>query len=146
MRKQILIAAAVLSLAGVAGGGAVAMAQNAAPPPAAGPEAPPPPPGGPHEHGGWHHHGPMDRRMGERPFMPGTFSLFYHQGDKQLSQADVQQIAQAILLWNGQHGWKVADVQTAPDHSVNFSYTAPDGTVIAKFSMDQQTGRITRTG
>jgi hypothetical protein len=29
---------------------------------------------------------------------------------------------------------------------VNFAYVAPDGTVIAKFAINQDTGRITRTG
>lgn len=148
MRKHILIAATALSLVGAAGGG-IALAQNAGPPPPgsdAGP--PPPPPPEPARGPGmwWHHHGPMMHRWGERPFMPGTFSLFYHQQNKQLSQADVQAIAQAILLWNGQHTWKVANVQDTGDHEIGFSYTAPDGTLIARFTMNQQTGRITRVG
>ncbi len=80
------------------------------------------------------------------PFAPGTFGLFYRQPDKQLSAADVQEIAQAILLMNGEHDWKVTQVQPGPDHQVSFAFATADGTVIAKFAMDQATGRISRTG
>ncbi len=79
-------------------------------------------------------------------FLPGTFALFAPQPDKHLSPADVQEIAQAILLWNGNHDWKVAQVQPGENHRVTFAYAAPDGTVIAKFAINQDTGRITRVG
>lgn len=84
--------------------------------------------------------------MMHRPFMPGTFALFYRQADKQLTTADVSTIAQAILLWHGNHIWKVANVGPGPDGTIQWAYTAPDGTVIARFDMDPHTGYITRIG
>ncbi len=101
--------------------------------------------------GWWHHrggHGPerADWHRRAMPFEPGTFALFAHQADKHLTTADVQTIAQGILLMNGQHDWKVGQVEAGANHQVTFAYTAPDGTVIAKFSIDQQTGRISRVG
>ncbi len=162
MRKTMLVAAA-LSLAGAAASGTAALAQNASqtPPPSATAPSdtdaqPTPQPRGPHEMrmGWWHRHhgerGPGERGPGERgrgmPFAPGTFGLFAPQPDKHLSPADVQQIAQAILLWNGNHDWKVAQVQPGQDHQVTFAYATSDGTMIAKFAIDQDTGRITRVG
>ena len=55
---------------------------------------------------------------------------------ERLSPADVQKIAEALLLWNGNHVWKVTDVAERPDNTVGFSYAAGDGTVIARFSVD----------
>ena len=43
-----------------------------------------------------------------------TFALIYRQQDRQLGPPDVQKIAEAFLLWNGNHSWKVIDV--AADH------------------------------
>ncbi len=155
MRKPLLVAAA-LSLAGATG--TAALAQNAAQVPSPSTQAQSDTdnqsnaqPRGPHEMrmGWWHHHhgerGPGERGR-EMPFMPGTFGLFAPQPDKHLSPTDVQQIAQAILLWNGNHDWKVAQVQPGQNHEVNFSYVTPDGTTIAKFAINQDTGRITRVG
>ena len=157
MRKPLFLAAA-LSLAAAAAGGTAAVAQNAGPAPSPGVQAPAgtdtqsaaPQPRGPHEMrmGWWHHHHPggFGERGREAPFAPGTFGLFAPRADKNLSPADVQQIAQAILLWNGNHDWKVAQVQPGQNHEVNFSYVTPDGTTIAKFAINQDTGRITRVG
>lgn len=129
MRKSVLGMLAALSLAGAA---TTAYAQPA-PPPA--------------HHESWMRPGEWRERMMEhRPFVPGTFALFYRQADKQLTTADVGTIAQAILLWHGNHTWKVADIGPGPDGSVQWAYTAPDGTVIARFGMDPHTGRITRIG
>ncbi len=50
------------------------------------------------------------------------------------------------MLWNGEHDWKVTQVQSGQDNQVTFAYAAPDGTVIAKFAINQQTGRISRVG
>lgn len=79
-------------------------------------------------------------------FAPGTFGLFYPIIDKHLSPADVQQIAQALLLWQGNHSWKVADVQQAPGGEVSFAFATPEGSVIARFEVNQATGRIARVG
>lgn len=149
MKKPLLIAAA-LSLA--AAGGTAALAQNAAPQVTTDNAVAPAPqhPGG-HEMGmrwGHHHHGEHDRGKHRRPMMftPGTFALFAPQPDKHLTPADVQQIAQAILLWNGNHDWKVSQVQPGQNHQVTFAYTSQDGTTIAKFAINQDTGRIARVG
>ena len=147
MRKTILAAAAVLLM----GGGLAAIAQ-----PAPGG----PPPGGPDHrlvdgpgHGpreGWmRHHGMMGRmhhQMDEHPFDPRTFALVYRQADRQLAPADVQKIAEAFLLWNGNHSWKVVDVAPAGDNAIGFAIATPEGSVIARFTMDPHTGRVTRTG
>ena len=58
--------------------------------------------GGPHPGGrGWHHHGFHHAR---------TFGLLYHSDDRQLTVPEVQKIAEAFLLWNGNHTWKVTKV------------------------------------
>ena len=153
--RKILLAAAVSSLAAVGG---AAFAQNASQAPAPGAETqsetvpqPGAQPRGPHEmRMGWWHHRHGGHGLGERgremPFAPGTFGLFAPQPDKHLSPADVQQIAQAILLWNGNHEWKVAQVQPGQDHQVTFAYVTQDGATVAKFTVNQDTGRITRVG
>lgn len=152
MRKSILAAIAAISLAGGAGGAVMAIAQPA---PQLAPQlapAGPPAPGGPgpmgwmQERMGWmHHHGreEMERRM---PFAPGTFALFARKDDRQLTPSDVQTIAQALLVWHGNHTWKVTDIAPGQDGSVRFTYAAPDGTVIAQFAVDTKTGRISRVG
>jgi hypothetical protein len=122
--------------------------------PPAQPSAQPPggfPPGGP---GDRMHPGPMGWEM--RPGMHGpwermrhmaqTWGLFFTQKDKNLSDSDVQTLATAILLMHGNHSWKVADVADAADGSVTFAYTTSDGSVVARFSMDRHTGRLTRIG
>ena len=138
MRKPLLAALAALSLLGTA---ATASAQPASPP---GEGTPPPQP---HHEPGMHGPGEWrERMMMHRPFMPGTFALFYRQADKQLTSADISTIAQAILLWHGNHTWKVTGVGPGPDGTIQWTYTAPDGTVIAKFDMDPHTGYVTRIG
>jgi hypothetical protein len=139
MRTPVLATLAALCLAGPA---TIAYAQPA-PPPGPGGASPPPP-----YHEAWMRgSGEWRQRMMEhRPFAPGTFALFYRQADKQLTSADVGTIAQAILLWHGNHTWKVADVGTGPDGTLQWAYTAPDGTVIARFGMDPHTGHISRLG
>jgi hypothetical protein len=148
MRKPILASITALTLAGAVV--APALAQPAPPPPAggpgpaeAGPEVGHPPRGLMGRGPMWEHWRAMQR---ERPFAPGTFSLFDRRADKHLSAADVQQIAQALLLWNGNHEWKVVDVQEAPNHEVSFAYATVGGSVIARFQMNRDTGRITRVG
>ena len=61
-----------------------------------------------------------------------------------MTPADVQKIAEAFLLWNGNHTWKVIDVAPTPDGAIGFSLATQDGSVIAKFTMDPHSGRIRR--
>ena len=42
-------------------------------------------------------------------------------GDRKLTPPDVQKIAEAFLLWNGNHSWKVIDVAPAPDGTIGFA-------------------------
>ena len=74
-----------------------------------------------------------------------TWGLFHRPADLALSPADVQTIAEAILLRNGEHDWKVGDVTANADHTVSFAFVTAHGDVIAQFVMDTQNGRISRT-
>ena len=76
----------------------------------------------------------------------GPFALIYRPEDRQLTPADVQKIAEAVLLWNGNRTWKVTEVAEAPDNTVAFAFATQDGSVVARFKMDRKTGRVTRTG
>ncbi len=71
------------------------------------------------------------------------FALIYPAADRNLSGADVQKIAEAFLLFNGNHSWKVTEVTEEPDR-VLFTLTAADGGAIAHFAMDRHTGRPQR--
>jgi hypothetical protein len=153
MRRSALAIVATVSLGGLFAANLFAHAgAQPAPPPMAGN---PPPDGGWHMgprqdgHGwgpgwaagrgpGWHRHMMMERIR--------TFALLYRPDDRHLTQADVQKIAEAFLLWNGNHTWKVTNVVAGKDNAIGFTIAAPDGTVIAKFDMDSKTGRLTRTG
>ena len=75
-----------------------------------------------------------------------TFALVYRQEDRNLTPPDVQKIAEAFLLWNGNHTWKVVDVAPTADGAIGFSLATQEGSVIARFTMDPHTGRVTRTG
>ena len=77
---------------------------------------------------------------------PQTFALIYRPADRQLTPAEVQKIAEAFLLWNGNRDWKVTQVATGPDGKVGFAFSTGDGGVIARFTMDSKTGRIQRIG
>jgi hypothetical protein len=115
---------------------------------------PPPPPGGPASWVG--PGGPGMGPGGMRPPMHGliqrihheivTWSLIYPRHDKRLSVADVQVLAQAILLSKGNHDWKVTDVASQADGSIAFAYATSDGAVIARFAIDPHSGRINRIG
>ncbi len=74
-----------------------------------------------------------------------TWSLFHRPADLGLSPSDVQTIAEAILLRNGQHDWKVGDVTQNADHTVSFAFVTAHGDVIARFTMNTSNGRIIRT-
>lgn len=157
------------ALAGALGFSGLALAQGAAEPPASPPRAMPAPVG-PMRGPGPGMYGPgigmgmgpsmMDHRRGEPhrwmdeegegarrgAFMRHikTWSLFGHRGDLALSPSDVQTIAEAILLRHGEHKWKVGDVTPNADHTVSFAFVTEHGDVIARFTMDTMTGRITR--
>ncbi|HET6238610.1 MAG TPA: hypothetical protein VFE41_27180 [Acetobacteraceae bacterium] len=144
MRRSVLAVVATVSLGGLVAANLFAHAgAQPAPPPMAGN---PPPDGGwrtgPRHAGpgwgpGWHRHA-MERMR--------TFALLYRPDDRHLTPADVQKIAEAFLLWNGNHTWKVTNVAAGKDNAISFTIAAPDGTVIAIFDMDGKTGRVTRTG
>jgi hypothetical protein len=135
MRQTILAAAAAFVVGGVATGAVLSQAQPAPPAAVADGQAQQTP-GPPHHWMGW-------RRM-----HPGlrNFALIYRQSDRQLDSADVRKIAEAFLLWNGNHAWKVTDVAATADGPIGFSLTTPEGSVVARFTMDPHTARITRVG
>ena len=87
---------------------------------------------GQQRHGGWM------RRMRE-------FALIYPASDRNLSGPDVQKIAEAFLLFNGNHSWKVTEVAEEPSR-VTFAFATPEGGVIARFAMDRHTARPERLG
>ena len=77
------------------------------------------------------------------------FGLFFHPADKQLTPAEVQKIAEAFLLWQGNRDWKVAQVAARPRRQDRLRLRHADGGVIARFTMDSRTGphrthRLTR--
>jgi hypothetical protein len=130
-----------------------------APPPAVAPEPGAPPQGGPM--GGMPRPpGPDGMGWGDRPDMrpdmqggmwrmhqmEQTWGLFFNQRDKNLSNGDVQVLAQAILLVHGNHAWKVIAVSDAADGQATFAYATADGSVIARFEIDRHSGRIVRIG
>lgn len=138
MRNSIVAAVTAFVIGGAATGALVAHAQSIPPAPVPSQEvmdAPPP-------------HAWMQRMRGPHMEGPGfgTFALVYRQQDRQLSPADVQKIAEAFLLWNGNHAWKVADVSQVSDNAIGFTLTTQEGSVIAKFTMDPHTAKVTRTG
>ena len=141
MRKSILAAAAAaLIIVGTVGGVLIAQAQPAPPPPAMG--------DGPMRHPGWMgwmRHGP-EGPEGRMHHMMRTFALIYTQQDRKLTPPDVQKIAEAFLLWHGNHTWKVVNVAPAADGSIGFSLATQEGSVIASFTMDPHSGRVDRTG
>ena len=144
MRNSTSIALALA--AAVTGGGlALAVAQPAPPPGVERPDGPPPhPPMGWMQ--GWRH-GPGPERPGtgrRGPVDPRAFALVTTAKDRGLSGADVKTIAEAFLLWHGNHGWKVTEVAETSADTVGFAYATPSGDVIARFTMDRHSGRVSR--
>jgi hypothetical protein len=145
MRRFLLAATAVISLGGLSAAVLLtqAGAQPAPPQMADGSGGPPRGPmggwrGGPHPGGpGWQHHDFHHAR---------TFALLYHPDDRQLTVPEVQKIAEAFLLWNGNRTWKVTQVAAGPDGQISFAFATSDGGVIARFTMDSKTGRVHRLG
>nr|WP_294502093.1 hypothetical protein [uncultured Rhodopila sp.] len=139
MRKLILTAAAAFVIGGISTGAMLSQAQPAPPPGAQLDGAPPPPP---RPWAGWMQH----RHPGQDGAMMRPFALVYRQADRQLAPADVQKIAEAFLLWNGNHTWKVTDVAATGAGPIGFSVTTPEGSVVAKFTIDPHTAKLQRVG
>ena len=134
MRKTILTALAVVTIGGAATGILVANAQPA-PPPATQDR--------PHWMG-WMHHD-RDGQHGQWMQRLRTFALVYPQEDRKLTPPDVQKIAEAFLLWRGNHTWKVVEVAPTADGAIGFGLATQEGSVIAHFTIDPHSGRLTRT-
>jgi len=141
MHRTILAAAAAFVIGGIGTGAVLSHAQPTAPTQQAEESSGTSEGGGWHQRMGWRH----DRhaRLGVRP---RDFALIYRQADRALSPADVQKIAEGFLLWNGNHSWKVTDVAASADGPIGFNLSTPEGSVVAKFTMDPHSGRITRVG
>ena len=142
MRRIILTAAAAFIVGGISTGAVLSQAQPAPPQQVDGT-----PPAG-HGPAAWDH---RPDQNGPHPWMHRlhalrTFGLIYRQPDRQLTPADVQKIAEGFLLWNGNHSWKVTDVAPVSDGAVAFSLSTPEGSTVAKFTMDPHSGKITRVG
>ncbi len=140
MRNRYAFALAIGS-AVLAGGLALAVAQPAPPPGMGGPMGGPgmdgqmqgPPMGG--WHGPFHHFWHHDR---------GMFSLIHTAPDRALSGPDVQKIAEGLLLWKGNHDWKVTEVTERDKDSVGFAFATAKGDVIARFTIDRHSGQWQR--
>jgi hypothetical protein len=96
-------------------------------------------------HHGGHHRGEWREGQG-RPFHPRDFALLPRVEDKKLTTADVQKIAEGMLLWMGNRTWKVTDVKEASDGKIGFALGLPEGGVVARFEMDRKTGAVKRVG
>jgi hypothetical protein len=147
MRKTIMTAAAAFVIGGIATGAVLSHAQPASPPAAQVDGAPPPPP---RPWAGWlqHRHPGPDRAdwRGREGGLLRNFALVYRQADRQLSPEDVQKIAEAFLLWNGNHTWKVTDVAATGPGRIGFSLSTPEGSVVAKFTIDPHSAKLERVG
>ncbi len=143
MRRTILALLAGVVIGGAATGALLAQAQPPPPPGMGGP------PGQPPHWMGWMMghglHGPGGPGGPGMIGMMRNFALVYPQADRNLTPADVQKIAEAFLLWHGNHTWKVTEVAPAADGTIGFALTTQEGSVIARFTMDPHTGRLTRT-
>ena len=137
MRQTLLAAAAAFVIGGVATGAVLSEAQPPAPPPAQLDGTPPAPP----RWMGWGNR--VHRPEGG---MLRNFALIYRQEDRKLAPADVQKIAEAFLLWNGNHTWKVTNVAATPDGPIGFAISTADGSVVAKFTIDPHTAQLKRVG
>jgi hypothetical protein len=140
MRNILLAAAAAFVIGGATVGSMMSYAQPAQPP-LHGPAA--------MGSDGWRQHGPMPWMHrpwpGHRLIAPGSLALIYHHPDRNLTPADVQTIAQAFLVWNGNHQWKVVDVKQASGGAIDFALATAQNAVIARFAMNPHTGDLTRT-
>jgi hypothetical protein len=126
-----------LAIGGTATGVVVAQAQPAPPAPDAG--GPPP-----QRWMGWMHRGQDWQQRDGMMQRLRAFALVYPQKDRKLTPPDVQKIAEAFLLWHGNHDWKVTNVAPTTDGPIGFTLATQDGSVIARFTMDPHTARVER--
>ena len=146
-RSVVTAAIAAFVLGSITTGVLLAEAQPAAPPTG----GPPAADGGPMMRGAWMGHrdgmGPgrwaMHGRFGHRMELFRTFALIHRADDRKLTPPDVQKIAEAFLLWNGNHAWKVLNVKPEGD-VIGFDLATGEGSVIAHFTMDPRTAHLTR--
>jgi hypothetical protein len=75
----------------------------------------------------------------------GPFAGFFiNRDNKNLTNDDVRKIAEAGLLWVGERGWRIGEVKDAGSRTAEFALTTENGGVIARFTMDRDTGRVRR--
>ncbi len=87
------------------------------------------------EHRGYHEHGGRG----------GPFAQFFiNRDNKNLTNDDVKKIAEAGLLWFGERNWRIGEVKDAGSRTAEFALTTENGGVIARFTMDRDTGRVRR--
>jgi hypothetical protein len=139
MRKTIVTAVAAFLLGSATTGALIARAQQAPPmqPPMAGVS----PTDRATGQGPWGER--MRQRQAQRMEMMRAFALVPRAEDRRLSPPDVQKIAEAFLLWNGNHSWKVINVRPDGD-AIGFDMATAEGSVIAHFTMDPKTARLAR--
>ncbi len=102
-----------------------------------GPRGDGPPPWAQGRRDGHHHMGGQHRR--------GPFAGFFiNRDNKNLTNDDVRKIAEAGLLWFGERNWRIGEVKDAGSRTAEFALTTENGGVIARFTMDRDTGRIRR--
>jgi len=146
MKRTVVTVLAVVAAMGVTG---AVLAQPGPGPGPGGPGGPGGGPGmmrgGPDGHPGWQRW--HERREGAgRPFSPRDFALLPRVEDKKLTTAEVQKIAEGMLLWMGNRTWKVVDVKEAADNKISFALALPEGGVVARFDIDRKTGAVKRAG
>ncbi|WP_291296591.1 hypothetical protein [Elioraea sp.] len=89
---------------------------------------------GHHAHGG---------QMGGR--MSGPFAQFFiNRDNKNLTNDDVKKIAEAGLLWFGERNWRIGEVKDSGSRTAEFVLVTTEGGVIARFTMDRDSGRVRR--
>lgn len=151
MNKTVITAAAAFLLGGLSTGILLAQAQPARPPGAPAEDGSPMARGprmgpgmGPWMSPGmgpwanrWHEH------RAQRMELLRTFALVNRAEDRKLTPPDVRKIAEAFLLWNGNHSWKVLNEKPEGD-VIGFDLATADGSVIAHFTMDPKTAHLSR--
>lgn len=89
------------------------------------------------------HHGHHGGQMGGR--MGGPFAQFFiNRDNKNLTNDDVKKIAEAGLLWFGERNWRIGEVKDSGSRTAEFALVTTEGGVIARFTMDRDTGRVRR--
>ncbi len=93
--------------------------------------------------GDWgRNHHPGEAR-GEGGLLRG---FFINRDNKNLSDEEVRKIAEAALLWLGERNWRIGEVKALGAREAEFAVTTAEGSVIARFVMDRDTGRVRRSG